>query len=65
MILLVGGALFGCHKSAVQHKETPDPLLVTKPPVEGRSGTSHASPLARTQPPQPPSAPAGADSPAQ
>jgi len=56
--------LLGCHKSAVQHKEPPDPLLVSKPPVEGRPHTAHSSPLGRTQPTPPPPAPAEADSPA-
>jgi hypothetical protein len=32
----LGFGIFGCHKSAVQHKDPPDPLLVSKPPVEGR-----------------------------
>jgi hypothetical protein len=34
--LLLGGVTIGCTKPAVQHKEPPDPLLVTKKPVEGR-----------------------------
>jgi hypothetical protein len=34
--LLLGGATFGCHRSAVQPKQPPDPLLMTKKPVEGR-----------------------------
>ncbi len=33
---LSAALLCGCHKNAVQHKEPPDPLLVTKKPVEGR-----------------------------
>jgi hypothetical protein len=33
---LLAGALVGCHKNAIQRKEPPDPLLVTKKPVEGR-----------------------------
>lgn len=56
--LLCGSALTGCHKSAVQHKEPPDPLLVTKPAVAGKSHSSNASPLARTESPPPPPAPA-------
>ena len=59
--LLIGGALLGCHKSAVQHKEPPDPLLVTKPPVEGRPHTTQSSPLSRNES-APPTPPAG-DSP--
>ncbi|HWG45580.1 MAG TPA: hypothetical protein VN688_22645 [Gemmataceae bacterium] len=58
-ILLFSGTLLGCHKSAVQHKEPPDPLLVTKPPVEGRPHAAHASPLAHTQPTPPPPVPMG------
>jgi len=55
--LLIGGALLGCHKSAIQHKEPPDPLLVTKPPVEGRPHTAKSSPLTGNEPtpPMPPS----------
>ncbi len=63
--LLLGGTLLGCHKSAVQHKEPPDPLLVSKPAVEGRPNTARYNPLARTGPTPPPPAPAGADTPAQ
>jgi hypothetical protein len=34
--LVLGIAGFGCHRSAVQNKQPPDPLLMTKKPVEGR-----------------------------
>jgi hypothetical protein len=57
----LGVGALGCHKSAVQHKDPPDPLLVSKPPVEGRPHTAHASPLARTEPPPPPPGPAAPD----
>jgi hypothetical protein len=59
--LFFGSCLFGCTKSAVRHKEPPDPLLVTKSPVEGRPHTTHASPLSRTEPTPPPPAPSDAD----
>ncbi|HEY7158480.1 MAG TPA: hypothetical protein VH575_31335 [Gemmataceae bacterium] len=55
-------AFVGCTKSAVRTKEVPDPMLVTKPPVEGRSHTSKSSPLSRGEP-TPPPLPAGVDSP--
>ena len=29
-------ALAGCHQSAVQQKPPPDPLLISKKPIEGR-----------------------------
>lgn len=56
--LMIGGALLGCHKSAVQHKEPPDPLLMTKPAVEGRPHAAQSSPLSRNEPapPTPPAA---------
>jgi hypothetical protein len=61
--VLCGGTLLGCHKSAVQHKEPPDPLLVTKPAVAGKSHSSNAGPLARSEPTPPPAPPAAADTP--
>jgi hypothetical protein len=33
--LLLGGAALGCTKAAVRQKTPPDPLLVSKKPVEG------------------------------
>jgi hypothetical protein len=62
-IALLCGTLVGCHKSAVQHKEPPDPLLVTKPAVTGKSHSSNGSSLARSEPTPPPNPPAAADSP--
>lgn len=56
LILLCGGAMLGCTKTAVQHKTIPDPMLVTKPAVEGRSHAAQASPIHRGEPtPKPPS----------
>jgi hypothetical protein len=51
--LLLGGVTLGCTKPAVQHKEPPDPLLVTKKPVEGRPRSWEAD-NARTESPVPP-----------
>jgi hypothetical protein len=54
--LVLGGVLLGCTKLAVQPKQVPDPLLVTKTPVEGRPHAAQASPVHRiTAPPTPPS----------
>jgi hypothetical protein len=55
--LLVSSTLMGCTKSAVQQKPVSDPLLVTKSPVEGRSHTTQASALRRSEPTPPPKAP--------
>jgi hypothetical protein len=52
--LLFGGALLGCTKLAVQPKQLSDPLLVTKPAVEGRPNVAHASPIRSIPPPPPP-----------
>ncbi len=53
--LLFCGAILGCTKMAVQQKSVPDPLLVTKPPVEGRAHAAQASPIHRIEPmPSPP-----------
>jgi hypothetical protein len=53
--LLCCSAILGCTKSAVQQKPVSDPLLVTKPPVEGRSHAAQASPLRRLEATPPPS----------
>jgi hypothetical protein len=52
--LLVLGLELGCHKSAVQHKEPPDPLLVTKKPVEGRPRPAEGADTVYREPPPPP-----------
>jgi hypothetical protein len=57
MTLILGGAALGCTRSAVQHKEPPDPLLVTKKPVEGRPRGAEADP-GYDNPPPPPAVPA-------
>jgi hypothetical protein len=48
-------AALGCHKSLVQHKDPPDPLLVTKKPVEGRPRASDSQ--AAWNEPNPPPVP--------
>jgi hypothetical protein len=58
LTLLFGGAILGCTKTAVQQKTVPDPLLVTKPPVEGRSHAAQSSPINRSEPSPKPPAPA-------
>jgi hypothetical protein len=55
MSLLLGGVTLGCTRTAVQHKEPPDPLLVTKKPVEGRPRRADADiAFEAIQPPPPP-----------
>jgi|GEM_PF-2891408 hypothetical protein len=56
--LLFSSAVLGCTKAAVQQKSVPDPLLLTKPPVEGRPHTAQASPIYRSEPTPTPPAPA-------
>jgi hypothetical protein len=51
---LAAGALAGCQHSAVQTKQPPDPLLVTKKPVEGKPRSPEDDLSARVQPPAPP-----------
>jgi hypothetical protein len=55
MTLILGVATLGCTRSAVQHKEPPDPLLVTKKPVEGRPRSADGLPAHDApRPPAPP-----------
>jgi hypothetical protein len=56
--LLSSSAIFGCTKTAVQQKTIPDPMLVTKPAVEGRTRAAQASPIHRSEPAPTPPAPA-------
>jgi hypothetical protein len=58
IILLFGGALLGCTKTAVQQKTIPDPMLVTKSAVEGRPRAAQASPVRRSEPTPTPPTPA-------
>ena len=54
LAVILGGMALGCTKAAVQHKEPPDPLLVTKKPVEGRPRRADADPAFDAPPPPPP-----------
>ncbi|MHB1425794.1 MAG: hypothetical protein ACYC3I_21725 [Gemmataceae bacterium] len=56
--LLIGGAILGCTKTAIQQKAVPDPMLMTKPAVEGRPHAAQASPIHHGDPtPTPPASP--------
>ena len=49
------GALLGCSHTTAQRKPPPpDPLLVTRKPIEGRQRPLDADLSARIQPPAPP-----------
>jgi hypothetical protein len=52
--VLLLGAIVGCHKSVVQHKDPPDPLLITKKPVEGRPRSFESTATAQGETPAPP-----------
>ena len=55
--LVVSAGAFGCHRSAVRDKNPPpDPLLVSKKPVEGRG---HGEPRSTVRGEVPPPAPPG------
>jgi hypothetical protein len=56
--LFLSAAILGCTKTAVQQKSVPDPLLLTKPPVEGRTHAAQSSPIRRSEPTPTPPAPA-------
>jgi hypothetical protein len=57
-------SILGCHRSAVQHKDPPDPLLISKTPVDGRPTASRSSShLVRNEPVPPPAIPEGPDKP--
>jgi hypothetical protein len=51
--VLLGGAAVGCTKPAVRKKTPPDPLLVSKKPVEGVPQAAPAA-TARVEVPPPP-----------
>ena len=53
--LLLGGAVTGCTRSAVHQKTPPDPLLVSKKPVEGlpQAATPPAASAVVPPPPYP------------
>jgi len=56
-LLVLGSAVAGCTpRSMVQQKPPPpDPLLVTKKPIEGKPQSNEMDLSARLQPPAPPS----------
>jgi hypothetical protein len=56
MLLMAGllAAMAGCHTPAVQPKTPPDPLLITKKPIEGRPTSNTPGLSARVEPPPPP-----------
>jgi hypothetical protein len=51
-------APLGCTKQVVRDKTPPDPLLVSKKPVEGKQNVLPAEPRPRAEFPPPPPAPA-------
>jgi hypothetical protein len=54
----LAGALFGCSHTTAQRKPPPpDPLLVTRKPIEGKPRPVDADLTARIQPPAPPGDP--------
>ena len=51
----LGGALLGCSHTTAQRKPPPpDPLLVTRKPIEGKPRQADADLTARLPPPAPP-----------
>jgi hypothetical protein len=52
--LLLGGVVLGCHKPMVQQKVPPDPLLISKKPIEGRSQLGEPVLSTRIDPQPPP-----------
>lgn len=56
LTLLLVAVTFGCHKPVVQQKTPPDPLLVSKKPIEGKT-ESGEPPLSARIDPQPPPLP--------
>jgi hypothetical protein len=54
LLLLLGGIVMGCHKSMVQQKVPPDPLLISKKPIEGKSEQGEPFLATRIDPQPPP-----------
>jgi hypothetical protein len=54
LLPLLGGIVLGCHKPMVQQKTPPDPLLISKKPIEGRIDTGEPVRSARIDPQPPP-----------
>jgi hypothetical protein len=59
LISLILGAAVGCNKQVVREKTPPDPLLVSKKPVEGKPHEGEPVHTARLDPPAPPQPAAG------
>jgi hypothetical protein len=53
-VLLLGSSVVGCHRSAVQQKQPPDPLLMSKLPVKGKPTSLPLEQSARLGPLPPP-----------
>lgn len=54
LALLIGGIVLGCHKPMVQQKQPPDPLLISKKPIEGKETPGDPVLVPRIDPQQPP-----------
>ncbi len=54
LALLIGGVVLGCHKNMVQQKQPPDPLLISKKPIEGKATPGDPVLFPRIDPQQPP-----------
>ena len=63
LLLLAGSIVLGCHKPVVQQKVPPDPLLISKKPIEGKPDAPEPAP-SRIDP-QPPPTPRRLVSPAR
>jgi hypothetical protein len=53
LTILLLGLVLGCNRQVVQQKQPPDPLLVSKMPVEGRPTARKIDATARVEPPPP------------
>jgi hypothetical protein len=54
-LVLFGGVATGCHRQAVQSRPPhPDPLLISKKPIEGNPSATREATV-RVEPPAPPS----------
>jgi hypothetical protein len=53
-LILLGSVVTGCNRQTVQTKPPPDPLLMTKKPVEGKPSPVVPDATARLDPPAPP-----------
>jgi hypothetical protein len=52
--MVFAGTGAGCKRSLVREKSPPDPLLVSKKPVEGKPDALEPRASARSEPPPPP-----------